>query len=178
MRRSRSWGPMCRFCTGCSCRWRVWLCAPETPRTSRSWCCATNSQSCTDRTTDQPSPKRTGPCSVPSRRPLPRPQRAGWLVTLDTLLRWHRRRIAATGPNPPDQQAARPPPPRTANSCSRWPRENPTWGYRRITGELTGLGLRIGASTVWRILKQHGFDPAPPRGVPSLLCVKRLGVVG
>ena len=29
-----------------------------------------------------------------------------------------------------------------------------------------------------RILKQHGFDPAPPRGVPSLLCVKRLGVVG
>ena len=52
---------------------------------------------------------------------LPRPQRAGWLVTPDTLLRWHRRGIAATGPNPPDQQAARPPPPRTANSCSQWP---------------------------------------------------------
>ena len=52
---------------------------------------------------------------------LPRPQRVGWLVTPDTLLRWHQRPSPATGPNPPDQQAARPPPPRTANSCSRRP---------------------------------------------------------
>ena len=47
---------------------------------------------------------------------------------------------------------------------------NPTWGYRRITGELAGLGHRIGASTVWRILKQHRFD-----GLPQHRRVRGLG---
>jgi putative transposase len=41
--------------------------------------------------------------------------------------------------------------------------DNPTWGYRRIHGERTNLGHHIGASTVWRILKDHGIDHAPGR---------------
>jgi hypothetical protein len=41
--------------------------------------------------------------------------------------------------------------------------EKPTWGYRRIHGELAGLGYRIGASTVWKILKNAGIDPSTRR---------------
>ncbi len=42
-------------------------------------------------------------------------------------------------------------------------RENPSWGYRRIHGELLVLGIKIAASTVWEILHQAGIDPAPER---------------
>ncbi len=94
---------------------------------------------------------------------LPRPQRAGWLVTPETLPRWHRRRIARhwTQPHRPPGR------PSTARSLRRlvieMATDNPAWGYRRIHGELVGLGHRVGASTVWRILKAHHIDPAPQR---------------
>jgi putative transposase len=45
--------------------------------------------------------------------------------------------------------------------------ENPTREYRRVHGELAGLGYRIGASIVWKILRTAGFDPAPRRAGPT-----------
>lgn len=42
-------------------------------------------------------------------------------------------------------------------------RDDPTWGYRRIGGELTGLGHKIAPSTIWEILKAAGVEPAPRR---------------
>ena len=94
---------------------------------------------------------------------LSRPRRAGWLVAPETLLGWHRRRIARHWTQP----CRAPGRPCTSVELRRLIIEmaasNLTWGYRRITGELVGLGHRVGASTVWRILKQHRIDPAPQR---------------
>ena len=43
------------------------------------------------------------------------------------------------------------------------PGQNSSWGYRRIHGELAALGIKVAASTVWEILKEHGIPPAPDR---------------
>jgi transposase InsO family protein len=59
-------------------------------------------------------------------------------------------------------------------------RENPRWGYRRIQGELVGLGHAVAASTVWTILKSAGLDPAPRRSGPTwqqFLCAQARAIL-
>jgi putative transposase len=87
------------------------------------------------------------------------------LVRPDTVLRWHHdvvaRRHAARS------RTKRTGRPRTVRSIRalvlRLARENPSWGYRRLHGELLVLGVKVAASTVWEILREAGIDPAPDR---------------
>jgi transposase InsO family protein len=87
------------------------------------------------------------------------------LVRPATILRWHRDLVARR--HAARSRPGRPGRPRTVRSIRllvlRLARENPSWGYRRIHGELLVLGIRTAASTVWEILRQAGFDPAPER---------------
>jgi transposase len=100
-------------------------------------------------------------------RLLPVHRRLGLLVTPATILRWHRQLVARRWTTQP----SRPGRPAIAAGLRalivRLATENPTWGYRRIHGELAGLGYQIGASTVWTILHNAGIDPSPRRAGPS-----------
>ena len=89
-------------------------------------------------------------------------------VTPATLLAWHRRLAAAKYDTSKRRKPGRPPTARSiAGLVVRLARENPLWGYRRIHGELTKLGLTVAPSTVWEILRAAGIDPAPRRSGPT-----------
>jgi transposase len=103
--------------------------------------------------------------------PLPHDtlRRLQLIIRPDTVLRWHRDLLR--GRHAEHGRPKRPGRPRTVASIRRpvlrLVRENPAWGYRRVHGELTMLGITIAASTVWQILKDAGIDPAPERAVTT-----------
>ena len=100
-------------------------------------------------------------------RLLPRRQWSAFFVTPATLLRWHRQLIARHWTFP-HARSGRPPVGKEIRELVlRLAAENPTWGHRRVQGELVNLGYRIAASTVWSILHQAGIDPAPRRSGPT-----------
>ena len=91
------------------------------------------------------------------------------IVTPGTILRWRRdivrRRQAGLSRRgrsgrPATERKVRP-------VVLRLARENESWGYRRIHGELAGLGITVAPPTVWQILKSAGIDPAPRRDGPG-----------
>jgi putative transposase len=99
------------------------------------------------------------------RLPLDVLRRVRLLVRPDTVLRWHRDLLAHRHAHM--SRPKRPGRPRTVRSVRalvlRLARENPSWGYRRLHGELLVLGVKVAASTVWEMLKEAGIDPAPER---------------
>src|SRR5215207_4969835 len=97
---------------------------------------------------------------------LPASMRGHRLVTPATVLRWHRRLVTKkwTYPN----HSGRPPlDPTIAALIERMARENQTWGYQRVQGELLRLGHRVGASTIRRTLKRRRIPPAPLRATDT-----------
>ncbi len=101
--------------------------------------------------------------------PKPRHHEQHLLVTPDTILRWHRdivrRRWTARSNR---GKTGRPATRRNIRALVlRLARENRDWGYRRIDGELAGLGVGVSASAGWVILKNAGIDPAARRSGPA-----------
>jgi hypothetical protein len=84
------------------------------------------------------------------------------IVSPRTVLRWHASLVRRRWLYP-----RRPGRPRTARAIRalvpEMARYNAGWGYRRIHGELTGLGYQLAPSTVWKILKDERIGPAPRR---------------
>src|SRR5215211_3259850 len=98
---------------------------------------------------------------------LPQARRRSFLVQPATLIRWHRALVRrrwtydGRGPGRPPLLA------QTRQLILRLAAENPSWGYKRIHGELVGLGVPLAASSVWNLLHRQGIEPAPRRATVS-----------
>src|SRR6266511_5628762 len=97
---------------------------------------------------------------------LPRKRRS-FLVQPEMLLRWHRELVRRRW----TYERRRPGRPPLATQMQqlilRLAAENPSWGYKRIHGELVALGIPQSASSVWNVLHRHGIEPAPRRASVS-----------
>jgi hypothetical protein len=97
-------------------------------------------------------------------RALPRSAWSGLSVRPATVLRGHRQLVRRRWTYPHRRPPGRPPLDRRNQALTlRLARENPSWGYRRIVGELRGPGISVSTTSVRTILIRHGLPPAPQR---------------
>ena len=99
-------------------------------------------------------------------RLIPRTKLHRFFVQPETLLRWHRELVRRkwTYPKPSGRPSI---PAGTVKVVDRLASENPTWGYRRIHGELAKLSVVLAPASVWNILQRHGLDLSPNRAGPT-----------
>jgi putative transposase len=97
-------------------------------------------------------------------RAIPRPAWSSFLVSPQTLLRWHRELVRRKWTYNRKRACGRPPlDSDTRELILRLGRENRTWGCIRIQGELAKLGIRVSATTIRTLLRREGLGPAPRR---------------
>jgi transposase InsO family protein len=98
---------------------------------------------------------------------LSRASRQSFFIRPDTLLGWHRQLVRKRW----TYGGRRPGRPAISEEIRalvlRLARENPRWGYQRIVGELAGVGERVSATTVAKILRQADVSPAGARALLS-----------
>jgi hypothetical protein len=94
-------------------------------------------------------------------------ERIATIVTPDTIMRWHKRLIAAKW-SYPSKRVGRPGIMKLIrNLIVRMATDNSGWGYRRIQGELRKLDHRVARSTIANTLREHGIAPSPLRSSPG-----------
>jgi transposase InsO family protein len=94
-------------------------------------------------------------------------RRGRFFVQPETLLRWHRDLVKQRWAHS-HRRSGRPAlPVGTVSMVLRLAKESPTWGYRRIHGELATMGVRLAPSSVWATLRRHGIGPSPRRCGPT-----------
>jgi putative transposase len=94
-------------------------------------------------------------------RLLPRPRWSIYMVTPETLLRWHRRMVRRRWTYPAQGRGRPSVPQQVQTLIVRLATEIPRWGYQRIRGELLRLGCQVSASSIARVLRANGLQPAP-----------------